>query len=81
MVFAYLVRSDSAAARLYGLAGLYTFDRRAFTREAARERARGDSVMTFIGCIVSQQLVAPLVDEIATGSWSREFLTGRFGSH
>jgi hypothetical protein len=75
-VFASLLGSDSAAARLYGLTGLYVFDRRAFRRAAARERAWTDSVMTLIGCIVSEQPVSRLVHAIATGSWSRDFLRG-----
>jgi hypothetical protein len=60
-VFASLLSSDSTAARLYGLVGLYVFDHQAFTQAAAQERARGDSVMTLIGCIASQQAAAPLV--------------------
>jgi hypothetical protein len=79
-VFASLLNSDSAAARLYGLVGLYVFDRQAFTQAAAQERARGDSVFTLIGCIASQRATAPLVDEIATGSWSRDFQSATLGS-
>jgi hypothetical protein len=80
VVFASLLRSDSAAARLYALAGLYSFDRRAFKRAAAREQSRTDSVMTLIGCAAAEEPVATMVAEIATGSWSRDFRTGKLGS-
>lgn len=59
------------------VAGLFINDRAAYARGAARQRSQSGEVPTQFGCIVSQQPVAVVLEEMDRGEWSREFLSGR----
>ena len=75
--FQELFRTASVPGKLYALAGLWLGDRDEFQRAAKALVAQGGTVRTMRGCIVAEESVARLVEEIEKGSWSREFLVGR----
>jgi hypothetical protein len=76
-VFQSLLSDATRPGQLYALAGLFINDHAAYVQGAVRQRTQGGVVSTQFGCIVSQQPVAGILDEMDRGDWSSEFLVGR----
>jgi hypothetical protein len=76
-VFRSLLIDATRPGQLYALAGLFLTDPAAYARAAAEQRAQGGEVQTQLGCIVSRQPVAVLLNQLDRGEWSAEFIAGR----
>jgi len=74
--FAGLLQDSATVPRLYGLIGLYRFDRVLFQRHIGSMLERQDSVSAMIACRPTHEAVGRLAAEIARGSWTREFEAG-----
>jgi hypothetical protein len=76
-MFKALAGSANRPTLLYGLAGLYRTDTRAYRRLAVEQRLLGGRVSTMIGCIGSDRPIEAVLAEMDRGVWTAEFLTGR----
>ena len=78
-MFKALAASANRPTLLYGLAGLYRTDARAYWRLAVEQRRLGGTVPTMIGCIGSDRPIEAVLREMDRGVWTAEFVTGRLG--
>ena len=76
-LFKTLAASANRPTLLYGLAGLYRTDARAYRRLATEQRRIGGEVRTVIGCIASDRSIGRVLAEMDRGIWTAEFTRGR----
>jgi hypothetical protein len=73
-VFATLQREASPEGQLFGMCGLYVIDRETFDKLLPEYRKRHGTVQTMIGCIVSDDPVRVVIQDIASGSYPNAFV-------
>jgi hypothetical protein len=76
-LFKGLAASANRPTLLYGLAGIYQTDARAYRRLALEQRRLGGVVPTMTGCIGGDRPIEAVLAEMDRGVWTAEFTTGR----